>query len=61
MLEKCKTLSMTPVWTLKAVRDGYMSVMCDWLFPDSLGEQFSEVGPERAEAEVPREAHQKPV
>lgn len=28
-------------------------VLCDWLIPDSLGEQFPEVGSERTEAEVP--------
>lgn len=36
-------------------------VLCDWLIPDSLGEQFPEVGSERTEAEVPWEAHKKLV
>lgn len=43
------------------MRDGYTCVLCDWLISDSLGEQLPEVGSIRAEAEVPREAHQEPI
>ena len=38
-----------------------MCVVCDRLIPDRLGEQLPEVGSERAEAEVPREAHEELV
>ncbi len=43
------------------MRDGYMSVICDWVITDSLGEQLPEVGSKRTEAEVPWKAHKKLV
>lgn len=36
-------------------------LLFDWLPPDRLGQQLPEVGSERSQVEIPREAHEKPV
>lgn len=54
------TITCAVLWKL-SLREGYMYVICDWVIPDSLGEQLPKAGPKRAEAEVPGETHKELV